>query len=599
MAYSENFPAQRAIFTLDAANAGRLDPRMTFTRASTANVWDGSKHLSSDNLLLQSSDFYNASWTRNDLGLTGSQTDPAGGTNGWTIKDGSATDFHRLRQSITAGSADYALVLYAKQNTGTRYLTLTLVVGAYNYEAATFDLAGGSPVMSSGSSSSFTSVSATQTLSGNGYYKCVLKATGSPVDARINLVNSSSPPLSIYGSLSYAGDNTSSIDIAFASLSTTGATDYNPTTTQIHREYAPSLVSKANNVGRFDHSTDGQSMGILIEGQSTNLRANSEQFNNWTQDGVLVDENSSIAPSGELTADTIRATGTGNHRIRQSVSIVSGSKFTGSFYAKANGYSHIQVGSANLATWAARAFFDLTNGTVGTITAGTAEIQSVGNGWYRCIVTGDGLATASVNIDVYPADGESASYVANEYGGTLLWGAMVEQSSHASSYIATTSSTVTRASESLSVTDSSLFDNGGGSLVVETENVGRAYYAAVLEDDSTGVYQDYVALTVRADNKARQTVNAPGSTGASDEFSAASTVGGSYFKIASRFAPNDFGVCIDGGTVSTDTTGAVPSNVDKLFIGWYDDGGRANAHIKRVAIYNEALSDTNLQALTS
>jgi hypothetical protein len=304
--YSATFPSQRPVFSADFAQSGKIDSRATFSRASTANVFDGAKHKSSENILLQSSDF-DTTWTRNDLGLTGSQTDPAGGTNGWTINEGSAADFHRLRQSISAGAADYALVLYAKQNTGTRYLTLTLVVGAYDYEAATFDLAGGSPVMSSGSSSTFSSVSATQTVSGNGYYKCVLKATGSPVDARINLVNSSSPTLSAYGSLSYAGDNSSSIDVAFASLSTVGATDYNATTTQIYREYAPTLASKANNAARFETATDGQSMGVLIESQFTQHLLRTEEFDNasWSKTNATVQSNSGISPSGELTADLL------------------------------------------------------------------------------------------------------------------------------------------------------------------------------------------------------------------------------------------------------------------------------------------------------
>jgi hypothetical protein len=285
-------------------------------------------------------------------------------------------------------------------------------------------------------------------------------------------------------------------------------------------------------------------------------------------------------------------------------------------YFKAAGYDYVTLGIGNRSPGNfSQALFSLSTGAYITNSSGgsnsyiSSSTEYVGNGWWRLVAT---FSTSRSNEKLVIAPAPSASpsfssfwgtptYTGDGYSSVLATGIQAEiGKSFASSLITSNSgSETTRAAESLSMTDSSLFDNGGGSLVVETENVGRAYYAAVLEDDSTSVYQDYVALTVRADNKARQTVNAPGSTGASDEFSAASTVGGSYFKIASRFAPNDFGVCIDGGTVSTDTTGAVPSNVDKLFIGWYDDGGRANAHIKRVAVYGEALSDTNLQALTS
>jgi len=605
MAYSDNFPAQRPVFQADFANGGRIDPRATFTRASTANVWDGSKHLSSDNLLLQSSDFDTTWFSQGLTSRTGGQTDPSGGTSGFTLLEDSATNFHRIAQSI-ATNGELALTVYAKRNAGSRYLNLTIATSASSTGAglATFDLAGGATHTSNGASSTLTNLSATQTASGNGYYKCVFKATATTATSfTISLGDAATPASNNYGLVLYTGDGSSSLDVAFASLSTTGATDYNATTTQIHREYAPSLVSKSNNVGRFDYSTDGQSIakGILIESQSTNLLVNSADFGGSWQIINSTKEIAAIGPDGTLSAVAFReGTNSLEKRLLKYYG-AGGGNVTISVYAKLMGNTRrLVIREANAS--AQSAVFDIATGTK---VSGNGSIESVGNGWYRCQLNFSSTGTTqAAGFYLIPADGGGyvdSTYAGDGYSGLLLAMPQAEDQSFASSYISTgtSGSTATRAAESLSMTDSSLFDNGGGSLVVETENVGRAYYAAVLEDDSTSVYQDYVALTVRADNKARQTVNAPGSTGASDEFSAASTVGGSYFKIASRFAPNDFGVCIDGGTVSTDTTGAVPSNVDKLFIGWYDDGGRANAHIKRVAVYGEALSDTNLQALTS
>ena len=614
--FSSTYPTQRPIFSLDASNAGRLDPRMTFSRADTpptyaapsaVHYWSNEKHLSSDNLLLQSSDF-DTTWAAEGLLSTpsGGQTDPSGSTNGWTLTESSITGSHGVNQSINA-SGTLTYTVYAKQNAGTRYLTLVLLNNSYDWEGATFDLAGGSPTIVSGSSSGFTSVSATQAASGNGYYKCVLTATGSAaIGAYIYLASSTSAPSGTWGGVVYTGDSTSSIDIAFASLSTTGATDYNATTTQIHREYAPTLKSVAT-AGQprfeYDPASDGQSIakGILIESQSTNLLINSADFGGSWQIINATKSLEAIGPDGTLSAIAFReGTNSLEKRLLRYYG-AGGGNVTISVYAKLMGNTRrLVIREANAS--GQQSVFDIATGTKVT---GNGSIDSVGNGWYRCQLNfSSSNTTQAAGFYLIPADGGGyvdSTYAGDGYSGLLLALPQAEDQSFASSYISTgtSGSTATRAAESLSVTDSSLFDNGGGSLVVETENVGRAYYAAVLEDDSTSVYQDYVALTVRADNKARQTVNAPGSTGASDEFSAASTVGGSYFKIASRFAPNDFGVCIDGGTVSTDTTGAVPSNVDKLFIGWYDDGGRANAHIKRVAVYGEALSDTNLQALTS
>jgi len=489
MSYSDSFPAQRPIFSLDAANAGRLDPRMTFTRASNANVWDGSKHLSSENLFLQSSDF-DTSWTVEFLGLTGSQTDPAGGTNGWTIEEAATTSYHRLIQSISSGSSDYGLVFYAKQNTGTRYLTLALVTGNNNYEAATFDLAGGSPVMSSGSSSSFSSVSATQTASSNGYYKCVLKATGSPVDARISLVNSSSPTLTSYGSYAYAGDGSSSIDIAFASLSTTGATDYNATTTSIHRQYAPSLVSKSNNIGRFDHSTDGQSMGILIESQSTNLLTNSADFGgSWLIDN-LTRELAAVGPDGTLSAFAFREETNSNQKRLLRGYTAGGGNVTISVYAKLLGNTRRLV-IREVGVTGQSAVFDLATSTK---VSGNGSIETVGNGWHRCQLNFSSTSTGHVaGIYLIPADSDgvgydTSAYAGDGYSGLLLAMPQAEDQSFASSYIdtGTSGSTATRAAESLSVATADIGYTGGPfTIVSETEGGKGSYPRAWTISDSS------------------------------------------------------------------------------------------------------------------
>ena len=88
----------------------------------------------------------------------------------------------------------------------------------------------------------------------------------------------------------YTGDGSSSITVAFASLSSVGGTTYHATTTQIHREYAPTLASKANNAARFETATDGQSgaKGLLVERQSSNFLP-TVRFANWTKPSVASD----------------------------------------------------------------------------------------------------------------------------------------------------------------------------------------------------------------------------------------------------------------------------------------------------------------------
>ena len=132
--YSATFPSQRPVFNADFSNSSKIDPRATFSRASTGTFFGTDKHLSSENLLLQSSDF-DTGWASQGLvSKTGGQTDPSGGTDGWTLRENSSTGFHRITQTVSA-SGELAYTVYAKRNAGTRYLLLTFSSSAASLNA--------------------------------------------------------------------------------------------------------------------------------------------------------------------------------------------------------------------------------------------------------------------------------------------------------------------------------------------------------------------------------------------------------------------------------------------------------------------------------
>jgi len=616
MSYSESFPTQRPIFTLDAANAGRLDSRISYTRSTTGSFYGKDKHLSSENLLLQSSDFDTTWWAENLNGRNSGQTDPAGGTDGFEIVESTANSWHRVYQTVTA-TGDITVVVYAKQNSGTRYLMLTVGGGGNNlYECATFDLAGGTPNILHGSSSSFTNVSATQTASGNGYYKCVLKATGTCSSLNISITNTTATPAgNPYGLQVYTGDNSSSLDIAFASLTTTGATDYNATTTQIHRAYAPTLQTAAINAPRFEHSaTDsaseaiGQSRGLLIEGSSTNLVSFSESFSNQTVNDCTLTEGAAVGPDATLSANLLVPTTTAN-LLRNvnlddgnSFSHTSGNNYAYSIFAKAAGYNYVQ--------WVGLGYFgytycnfDLSSGTVGNKSGSvTGSVESVGNGWYRLTVVAPATVTNSSASKGVWAVVTSSTAARNEqftgdgYSGVLLTMAQCELSSFASSYIKSNSgSATTRAADSASMVDANLFDNGSGAVLVETGPVSTTNYPTPLtisdqtsknlvrlQGNSTGTNMEFQC---KADNSLVVQVSTP--------FTASGT------KLAASYNTNAFSFCADGGTVVSDSSGQLPEGLDKLHIGTdWNSSNTITGHIKRIAVY-PALTDTNLQALTS
>ena len=590
----------------DFANGGRIDPRATFTRASTANVWDGSKHLSSENLLLQSGNF-DTTWTLTGINgtPTGGQADPAGGTDGFTVVESSGGTYHRLHQTISL-TGDLALTVYAKQNSGTRYLNLMLFhtsPSTKNFESAVFDLAGGAAATLSGASSTFTSVSTSQTASGGGYYKCVLRATGTISNANISLHNSTTTTgLSTTNGLpSYTGDGTSSIDIAFASLSTTGATDYNPTTTQIHREYAPSLVSKSNNVSRFDHTTDGQSMGILIEGSATNLIPNSSAINSWATVGdVTITDSAAVGPDGTLSASLVRPTTVNSylHYVRETITTVASSSYTFSAYVKPAGYTKVQLffyQTSSPYTSGADTSFTLTGSGSATTAVGSSTITAVGGGYYRISVTGVAGTTSTFAAIRILDDSGSNEFVGDGYSGIICTGVQFELGSHPSSLISTSGSAVTRAAESLSVATADIGYTGGPvTLLADTTTLKDT---GTLNPVSIIVYRNgdhFITLNANSSNSRAAYVEADNS------YSLLTSPASGNGVRALRVDTNDIATALNGTIDVTDTSQTLPDLTGAtVYLGTSNTGGNSiDGHIKRVAIYSAALSDSNLISLT-
>jgi hypothetical protein len=70
-----------------------------------------------NNLFVQSSVLTNAAWVASNSSVTGSQTDPFGGTTGLLINDGVATGTHGIYQNLAQTIQTYTCSLYAKAGT--------------------------------------------------------------------------------------------------------------------------------------------------------------------------------------------------------------------------------------------------------------------------------------------------------------------------------------------------------------------------------------------------------------------------------------------------------------------------------------------------
>jgi hypothetical protein len=184
----------------------------------------------------------------------------------------------------------------------------------------------------------------------------------------------------------------------------------------------------------------------VLRGTGQNLLVQSQSLTSfgWAAATALtINTTATTAPNGTTTGNSLTPTVANSfHRVSQSSAIVSGITYTLSFFGKANGYKYLAL-NCNSA-FNAQSIFDVDAGTVFSTTSGTASVASVGNGWYRCVITGTATSstTATLFFGVANTSGVDASYAGDGTSGIFGWGAQLELGSTANTYIPTTTTAV-------------------------------------------------------------------------------------------------------------------------------------------------------------
>ena len=354
-------------------------------------------------------------------------------------------------------------------------------------------------------------------------------------------------------------------------------------------------IIDTNNIPRISYDSNGDNGHILLEPTSTNLLTYSEDFtdSSWTKSNVTITSNSIISPDGSLNASLMTISGgASDQRISSNISY-SGTN-TVSIFAKASNsnWLSIRIGSS------VNKWYDLENGVLGGSTITTAyvdaDIQDFGNGWYRCILVF--TENNTLNTRIYPA--ENNLDVTHTSGSVYIWGCQAEALSYATSYIPTLmGSTETRATETA---------NGAGSadLINSTEGV---LYAEISAFENT---DDAFAISLNdgsSTNRIFLTLRTPES-----EYRAFSTGGGdltfqgldvtNISKIAVRYSLNNFSLWVNGvKRRETLVYPGIPSNTLNNLSFDRDGAGELDFYgkVKSVAVFKEALSDSELTQLTT
>jgi hypothetical protein len=603
MSTSTLYPNISPSLNLDFSNSEVLDPRITFTRASTATYYDGvTTAKAEENLLLQSQDFTNAVWTKQAASATeNTEVAPDGTTTAETITLPVGGGSHAVLQSYPALTGGRVASIFAKSGTHD-YIQLSFNGDATPF--ANFDLDTG-VVGTTGSNQTASIVSV-----GNGWYRCIMYTSSTTAtNFYLQVVDSSSSARQ----QNWTALGTETVYLWGAQLEQRDAvTSYTATTTQQITNYIPVLLSATNNVPRFDHNpTTGESLGLLIEEQRTNLFTYSADFANaaWSKFRASITSNIIVAPDGTLTGDKLveDTTATNTHYVSDSVNLIANTSYNATVYVKAAERTRVRLQNSSTPNWTTvgSAYFDL---SAGTIVSGTGSITPIGNGWYRCSINGTfGGADAAGGLNIFIVEsGTTISYTGDGYSGIYIWGAQLEAAEFPTSYIATGAATATRIADSASMTGtnfSSWYNQGEGTLYAEATTripyTGTNLFPRICEINDAGstnnaIRMTYGVLSTETDFRSAVVVN-----GVSQYTSESGESNGGKQIIA--YKTDDFSSASNGTLLSVDTSGTVPV-VNTLFLGGYTTSnfdGNINGHIRKLSYYPLRLTNAQLQALTT
>ena len=309
---------------------------------------------------------------------------------------------------------------------------------------------------------------------------------------------------------------------------------------------------------------------MLLEPQRTNSLPYSEDFTQWTiQSGTTITPNTTetLSPSGQYNASKIVSNGS-------------------------NGF-YYQASSTLIGVVSRSIYLKSVTGTVNVVIKDpvltqTQKTLSVTENWQRFDLIEDNLhgSRQGLWIDDIPSS------------GIYAWAAQLESGDYTTSYIPTSGSTVTRSADVANNSgNADLFNDSEGVLYAEVKRFDNdtGFGSIGISDGTTN---NQVVFKFRnTTNLVWGLIKSGGANQAIMQYTASDlTV---FNKLAIKYKENDFALWFNGVQVVTDTSGIVATGLKTLR---FQDGGAFEGFrgkTKAVAVFKEALTDEQLQELTS
>jgi len=455
---------------------GKLDPRINFNRASTGTYYDGKTvALAEQNLILYSNfvggQVIGSIWST-FAGSTVSSNNvmaPDGTLTGTNIAFTSGQISGTYQSLAIPIGYVYTLSVYAKSTVGKKF--------KFRYY--------GSPQAAS------SDITTTST-----WTRYSFTFTSNLVACAVGMENDS-------------GTSAGSVQFWGAQLETRSTMGpYTQTVAQTITNYIPQLIIAPANVPRFSYDPlSRKPLGLLIEQQSTNLLTYSGDLTNaaWSKNSSpIVSSNYTVAMDGSFTAQRFQSS-TYYSGVYQLITFVPGTTYTATWYVKDNGgynkFMQFGVGTQAFSSGSGDRLFNL-NLTTGAVSGINAVftippiVTSLGNGIWKVSLTYTATGFGSVAPNIMYGNGIGVD--------AIFYGAQQELGSTATSYIPTTSSTVTRAADSVIVNGtnfSNFYNQSEGTIFVERSLIAANTNQTVFSiDNGTTVMRSRNAIISNVKN---------------------------------------------------------------------------------------------------
>ena len=188
------------------------------------------------------------------------------------------------------------------------------------------------------------------------------------------------------------------------------------------------------------------------------------------------------------------------------------------------------------------------------------------------------------------------SYQGNGTDGVYIWGAQLEQNSVASSYIPTNGSTVQRSAETCNESgNSEVFNDSQGVLFanIAANADDSSYKTLSLNDNSTS---DRIQISINSNDIYIGVIDG----GVTQVFDSVSVTDVTNFnKVVVSYKVNDCNLWVNGFKVFTETNASMPSGLSQINFDKGDGGDDFYGKTKELGYYDTALTDEELEYMTS